>query len=63
MRVFYKHHGWNFFGITPKLLINACAIPLLQYIKNPLGSITYLLNLGMVLHNQTKTYKESNTFT
>jgi hypothetical protein len=26
-----------------------------------LGSITYLLKLGGVLHNHTKTYKETNT--
>jgi hypothetical protein len=46
--------------LCPKLL-NACAIPLLGYIKNCLGSITYLLKLEGVLHNHTKTYKESNT--
>ncbi len=46
----------------PKLLLNACAILLLGYIKNPLGSITYILNPRGVLHSHTKTYKENNTF-
>jgi len=29
--------------------------------KNTLGSITYILKLGKVFHNPTKTYKQSNT--
>jgi hypothetical protein len=42
-------------------LLNACAIPLLRYIKNLLGSITYLLKPERVLQGHTKTYKESKT--
>ncbi len=37
------------------------AIPFVGYFKNTLGSITYLLKLGRVFHNPTKTYKQSNT--
>jgi hypothetical protein len=48
------------YNLCPKVL-NACAIPLLGYIKNLLGSITYLLKLERVLHSHTKSYKESNT--
>jgi hypothetical protein len=44
----------------PKLF-NTLAIPLIGYFINTLGSITYLLKLGGVLHNPTKTYKETNT--
>jgi hypothetical protein len=32
-----------------------------RYPKNTLGSITYLLTCGGVLHNLTKTYKETYT--
>jgi hypothetical protein len=42
-------------------LFNTLAIPFVGYPKNILGSITYLLKLKKVLHNPTKTYKESNT--
>jgi len=31
------------------------------YPKNTLGSITYILKLGGILHIPTKTYKEYNT--
>jgi hypothetical protein len=34
---------------------------MLGYPKNTLGSISYILELGMVFHNLTKTYKQSNT--
>jgi hypothetical protein len=45
---------------------NKSAIPLVGYLRNTLGSITYLLKLGGVFHNLTKTlnlkpYKETNT--
>ncbi len=35
--------------------------PFIGYFKNTLGSITYILKLGGVLHNLTKTYNETNT--
>jgi len=44
----------------PKKL-NEHAIPLSRYPRNTLGSITYLLTCGGVLHSLTKTYKETNT--
>jgi hypothetical protein len=44
----------------PKLF-NTLAILLIWYPKNTLGSMTYLLKLGGVLHSLTKTYKETNT--
>jgi hypothetical protein len=40
--------------------IQYITIPLVGYPKNTLGSITYILKLGGVLHSPTKTYKESN---
>jgi hypothetical protein len=43
----------------PKLF-NTFIIPLLDYPKNTLGSITYLLKLGRVFHGPTKTYKQNN---
>jgi len=36
-------------------------MPLSRYPKNTLGSTTYLLRCEGVLHNPTKTYKETNT--
>jgi hypothetical protein len=36
-------------------LFNAHAIPLVGYLINPLGSITYVFKLGGVLHYHTKT--------
>jgi len=36
-------------------ILNAHAIPLVGYPINLLGSITYLLKLGRVLHSRTKT--------
>jgi hypothetical protein len=44
----------------PKLF-NTPIIHLLGYPINTLGSITYILKLGGVFHNPTKTYKQSNT--
>jgi len=44
----------------PKRL-NEHAIPLARYPRNTLGSITYILKLGGILHNPTKTYKGCNT--
>jgi hypothetical protein len=38
------------------------AIPFLRYLRNTLGSITYLLTCGVVLRNLIKTKKETNTF-
>jgi len=42
-------------------LVNTPTIPLSGYPINTLGSITYLLKLGRVFHNPSKTYKQSNT--
>jgi hypothetical protein len=47
--------------LMPKLLFNACAILLLRYIRNPLGSITYILEFGGVLYSPNKMSKENNT--
>jgi len=44
-----------------KKLFNTFAIPLIGYPINTLSSITYLLKLGGVFHNPTKTNKQSNT--
>jgi hypothetical protein len=44
----------------PKLL-NTPTIPFAGHPKNTLGSITYFLKLGGILHSLTKTYKECNT--
>jgi hypothetical protein len=38
----------------PKLF-NTPAIPIVGYLKNTLGTITYLLKLGRILHSPTKT--------
>jgi hypothetical protein len=58
-----KHHGCilleRYCSCTK--LLNTPTIPLVGYPKNTLGSITYILKLGGVLHSPTKTYKESNT--
>jgi hypothetical protein len=54
MRELCKHHGLNY-------LVQAIAKvlpypkPFLRYIKNHLGSITYLKNPKRVLHNPNKT--------
>jgi len=37
------------------------ALPLFKYPIKPLGSITYLLKFGRVLHSLNKTWKENNT--
>jgi hypothetical protein len=64
---FNKHHGLNYFGLNYQGvlvwqgILNAHAIPLIRYPQNRLGSITYILKLGGVLHYHTKTYKENNT--
>jgi hypothetical protein len=62
-----KHHGCTH-GFTLlegycswSKLFNTPTIPLLGYLKNTLGSMTYLLKLGSVFHSLTKTYKQSNT--
>jgi hypothetical protein len=53
-----KHQGFTSFlkeyCSCPKLL-NTLAIPLARYLRNTLGSITYILKLGRVLHILTKT--------
>jgi len=50
-------------GVLLVPIITQCTCnTLLQYIKNPLTSIMYLLKPRGVLHSHTKTYKESNTF-
>jgi len=57
-----KHHGFMLLEVycsCPKLL-NTHVIPLVGYFKNTLGSITYLLKLGGVLHNLNKTQKKHN---
>jgi hypothetical protein len=62
-----KHHGCMH-GCTllegycswPKLF-NKLTIPLSSYPRNTLGSITYIMKLGGVFHNRTKTYKKKNT--
>jgi hypothetical protein len=43
-------------------IIIQCTCNTLGYIRNPLGSITYLNNLKRVLHNLNKVLKEHNTF-
>jgi hypothetical protein len=63
MKVFYKHHGLNYFGSGyQRGIVHAqnyypmhTCNTLLGYIKNPLGSITYLLKLRGVLHIHSKT--------
>jgi hypothetical protein len=61
-----KHHGLIYFGlcywrgIAHTQLLNTPIISFVRYPINTLGSITYFLKLG-ILHNLTKTYKESNT--
>jgi len=42
-------------------LFNTPTIPFVGYPTNIVGSITYILKLGRVMHSPTKTYKESNT--
>jgi hypothetical protein len=62
-----KHHGCMH-GCTllegycswPKLF-NKLTIPFLGYPINTLGSITYIMKLGRVFHNLTKTCKQRNT--
>jgi hypothetical protein len=53
-----KHQGFTLllegYCSCPKLF-NTLAIPLARYPKNTLGSTTYLLKVGRVLHNITKT--------
>jgi len=58
-----KHQGFTLLeGYYSSLkLFNTPAIPLVGYPTNIVGSITYLLKLGRVMHSPTKTYKESNT--
>jgi hypothetical protein len=61
-----KHHGFMLFEeyCSWSKVFNTSAIPfasLTGYPKNTLGSITYLLKLGGVFHNLTKTYKQTNT--
>jgi hypothetical protein len=55
-----KHHGSTSllegYCSCPKLL-NTPAIPLTMYPKNTLGSITYILKLGKILHSPTKNLK------
>jgi hypothetical protein len=64
---FDKHHELNYFGLDYQRVLfmakkfNAHTIPLVRYPISPLGSITYLLKFGRVLHNHTKTYKETNS--
>jgi hypothetical protein len=58
-----KHHGFTLFEgycSCPKLH-NTLTIPLINYPRNTMGSITYLFKLGGVLHSHTKTKKENNT--
>jgi hypothetical protein len=61
-----KHQGFmsllKGYCSCPKLF-NTPTIPHTRYPRNTLGSITYLLKLGRVLHNFTKTYKGCITFT
>ncbi len=61
-RYFINTMGWiilvQVIGVLfmPKITTQCIhAIPFLGYIKNPLGSITYLLKLKGVLHNHSKT--------
>jgi hypothetical protein len=58
-----KHHGSTLLKgyCACTKLFNTLIIPLVGYPKNTLGSITYFLKLGGVLHSPTKTYKESIT--
>jgi hypothetical protein len=63
-----KHHWLIYFGLCywkgivhSQKLFNTLVVPFVGYPKNILGFITYILKLGRVLHNPTKTYKESNT--
>ncbi len=53
-------HYWKGICSWPKLL-NKLTIPLSSYPRNTLGSITYIMKLGGVFHNHTKTYKKRNT--
>ncbi len=61
-----KHHGLIYFGpcywrgIAHTQLLNTPIVPFVRYPINILGSITYLLKLG-ILYSLTKTYKENNT--
>jgi len=58
-----KHQGFTLlegYYSSPKQF-NTPAIPLVGYPTNTVGSITYLLKLGKLMHSPTKTYKESNT--
>jgi hypothetical protein len=66
--VFSKHHGLNYFSLNYQRAIAYgkeysmhMHYPLAGYLKNTLGSITYLLKLARVLHSHTKTYKKTNT--
>jgi hypothetical protein len=60
MRVLYKHHKFNHFGlgywkgIMPKIIQCTCNTPFKVYDKS-FGSITYLEIIWRVLHNHTKT--------
>jgi len=58
-----KHHGSMLlegFCTCPKLF-NTPTIPHVKYLRNILSFITYFLKFGRVLHNLTKSYKESDT--
>jgi hypothetical protein len=58
-----KHHGSTLlegYFSCPRLF-NIPVIPFIGYHINTLGSITYLLILGGVLHSFTKTYKQNNS--
>jgi hypothetical protein len=68
MKVLCKHRVFELFWSRPLegyclclKLFNTNAIPILRYIRNPLGSITYLRNPKGVLHSLNKTVKERNT--
>jgi len=58
-----KHQGSTLFEryYSSLKLFNTPAIPLVRYPTNIVGSITYILKLGRVMHSPTKTYKENNT--
>jgi hypothetical protein len=54
-----KHHGFTLLEghCSCTKLFNTPTIPLVEYPKNTLGFVTYILKLGRLLHSLTKTYK------
>jgi hypothetical protein len=58
-----KHHGFMLLEgfCSCSKLFNTPTIPHVKYSRNILNFITYFLKFGKVLHNLTKSYKESDT--